>query len=46
MDRFIQFVLHKRLLIIIVTLFENFFHWIQFFIVCFKIPGLKAKGKD
>lgn len=34
------------LLIIIVTLFEQFFHWIQFLIVCFKIPGLKGKGND
>jgi hypothetical protein len=31
------------LLIIIVTLFEQFFHWIQFLIVCFKID---LKGKE
>jgi hypothetical protein len=31
------------LLIIIVNLFDYFFRWIQFFIVCFKIPGLKGK---
>ena len=31
------------LLIIMVNLFDYFFRWIQFFIVCFPIPGLKGK---
>jgi len=31
------------LLIIIVSLLDIIFHWLPFFIVCFRLPGFKAK---
>jgi hypothetical protein len=31
------------LLMIIVSLLDFIFHWIPFFLICFPVPGLKAK---
>ena len=35
--------LRAVLLIIMVTLFDIIFRWLPYFIICFPIPGLKAK---
>jgi hypothetical protein len=33
------------LLIIMVALFDFLFKWIPYFVICFPLPGLKAKKK-